>query len=95
MSKLNNILMGYAYVVTKFYAMLTFCINLITTDKFKIIFLFETTFFSLINPLHVQSAWSMRLPIGWALSVGFPSLVPGDFYQWRLFYKFSNTHYAA
>ena len=33
-----------AYDVTRFYAMLTFCINLIGNDLFKIVFLFETTF---------------------------------------------------
>ena len=33
-----------AYDVTRFYAMLTFCINLIGNDLLKIAFLFETTF---------------------------------------------------
>ena len=33
-----------AYDVTRFYAMLTFCINLIGNDLFKIAFLFEITF---------------------------------------------------
>ena len=33
-----------AWDVTKFYAMLTFCITLIGNKLFKIVFLFETTF---------------------------------------------------
>ena len=44
LSKVNNILRLHAYDVTRFYAMLTFCINLIGNDLFKIVFLFETTF---------------------------------------------------
>ena len=44
MLKLNNFLMVSAWDVTKFYAMLTFCINSIANELFKIAFLFETTF---------------------------------------------------
>ena len=42
--KFSNILRVHAYSVTKFYAVLTFCINLICNDLFKIVFLLETTF---------------------------------------------------
>ena len=38
--------------VTRFYAMLTFCITLISNELFKIVFLFETTF---IFPQHYLS----------------------------------------
>ena len=38
--------------VTRFYAMLTFCINLLVNELFKIVFLFETTF---IFPQHSHS----------------------------------------
>ena len=41
-----------AWDVTKFYAMLTFCITLIGNKLFKIVFLFETTF---IFPQHYLS----------------------------------------
>ena len=41
-----------AWHVTKFYAMLTFCINSIVNDLFKIVFLFETNF---IFPQHSPS----------------------------------------
>ena len=44
LSTLSNTLMVNAYDVTIFYAMLTFCINLIGNDLLKIVFLFETTF---------------------------------------------------
>ena len=43
--KVSNILKVYAWDVTKFNAMLTFCMNLIGSDLFKIIFLLETTLF--------------------------------------------------
>ena len=41
-----------AWDVTKFYAMLTFCINSIAIELLKIVFLFETTF---IFPQHYLS----------------------------------------
>ena len=41
-----------AWDVTRFYAMLTFCINSIDNELFKIVFLFETTF---IFPQHSLS----------------------------------------
>ena len=41
-----------AWDVTRFYAMLTFCINSIANELFKIVFLFETTF---IFPQHSLS----------------------------------------
>ena len=44
MLKLNNFLKVGAWDVTKFYAMLNFCINSIGNELFKIVFLFETTF---------------------------------------------------
>ena len=52
MLKFNNFLKVGAWDVTKFYAMLTFCINLIGNKLFKIVFLFETTF---IFPQHYFS----------------------------------------
>ena len=52
MLKFNNFLIVSAWDVTKFYAMLTFCITLIGNKLFKIIFLFETTF---IFPQHYLS----------------------------------------
>ena len=50
--KFNSFLMVSAWDVTKFHAMLTFCITLIGNKLFKIIFLFETTF---IFPQHYLS----------------------------------------
>ena len=50
--KFNNFLKGDACDVTKFFAMLTFCINSIGNQLFKIVFLFETT---LIFPQHYLS----------------------------------------
>ena len=50
--KFNNFLMVSAWHVTKFYAMLTFCICSISNVLFKIVFLFETTF---IFPQHYLS----------------------------------------
>ena len=41
-----------AWNVTKFYAMLTFCISSIVNELFKVVFLFETTF---IFPQHSPS----------------------------------------
>ena len=41
-----------AWNVTKFYAILTFCINSIVNELFKIVFLFETIF---IFPQHSPS----------------------------------------
>ena len=52
MLKFNNILMVSAWNVTKFYAILTFCINSIVNELFKIVFLFETIF---IFPQHSPS----------------------------------------
>ena len=52
MLKFNNFLMVSAWDVTKFYAMLTFCITSICNELFKIVFLFETTF---IYPQHYLS----------------------------------------
>ena len=52
MLKFNNFLMVSAWYVTRFYAMLTFCINLTPHELFKIVFLFETTF---IFPQHSLS----------------------------------------
>ena len=42
--KFNIFLKGDACDVTKFYAMLIFCINLTGNKLFKIVFLFKTTF---------------------------------------------------
>ena len=44
MLKFNNFLMVSAWHVTRFYAILTFCISSISNMLFKIVFLFETTF---------------------------------------------------
>ena len=52
MLKFNDLLMVSAWHVTKFYAMLTFCIHSIGNELFKIVFLFETTF---IFPQHSLS----------------------------------------
>ena len=53
MLEFNNFLMVSAWHVTKFYTMLTFCINSISNMLFKIVFLFETTFiFSQHSPSH-------------------------------------------
>ena len=52
MQKFNNFLMVSAWDVTRFYAMLTFCINSVANELFKIVFLFETTF---IFPQHFPS----------------------------------------
>ena len=52
MLKFNNILMISACDVTKFYAMLTFCITSIGDKLFQIVFLFETIF---IFPQHSPS----------------------------------------
>ena len=49
MFKFSNILMVGAWDVTRFYAMLTFCINSISKELFKIVFLLETIF---IFPQH-------------------------------------------
>ena len=43
--KVSNILMVDACGVTPIYAKLTFCINSILSDSFKIVFLLETTLF--------------------------------------------------
>ena len=45
-------MLKFNLIVTSFYAMLTFCINSIANELFKIIFLFETTF---IYPEHSLS----------------------------------------
>ena len=52
MLEFNIFLKGDACDVTKFYAILTFCINSIGNKLFKIVFLFETTF---IFPQHYLS----------------------------------------
>ena len=52
MLKFSNILMVGAWDVTRFYAMLTFCINLIVKELFKIVFLLETIF---IFPLSLEA----------------------------------------
>ena len=52
MLKFNNYLIIGACDVTRFYAMLTFCINSIANKLFKIIFLSKTTF---IFPQHSLS----------------------------------------
>ena len=52
MLEFNKFLKGDACDDIKFYAMLTFCINLIGNKLFKIVFLFETIF---IFPQHYLS----------------------------------------
>ena len=56
----NIILKGGAYDVTKFYAMLTFCINLTDNKLFKIVFLFETIF--IFPQLYLSSEVCMIYP---------------------------------
>ena len=95
MLKFSNILMVGAWDVTRFYAMLTFCINLISKELFKIIFLLETIF---IFPQHSLSrAASVDYPgcdwlsaYQWAC-LSLYSLVPGTFYQRRLKFETSNA----
>ena len=67
LSKLSNILMVNAYDVSRFYAMLTFCINLISNDLFKIVFLFETTFIFPHQPSSHEAC--MVYPASYWLSV--------------------------
>ena len=88
MLKFNNFLMVSAWDVTKFYAMLTFCINPIAIELFKIIFLFETTF---IFPQHYLSRevcmiyldcyWLSAYLLPFVGVSTFCGLVPGTFYQ--------------
>ena len=91
MLEFNIFLKGDACDVTKFYAILTFCINSIGNKLLKIVFLFETTF---IFPQHYLSRevcmiypdfyWLSTYPYpSWACPSPSVALVPGTPYLWR------------
>ena len=71
MFKFRNILMVGAWDVTRFYAMLTFCINSISKELFKIVFLLETIF---IFPEHslLHEVCMIYLNCYWLSTYGLP-----------------------